>query len=64
MQKRILALALAFLLLVDTARATWSIVVVNHRTGEVCVASATCISNFDLKPALCVLRVGVELRIP
>ncbi len=58
MQKRILALVLAFLLLVDSARATWSIVVVNHRTGEVCIAAATCIGNFDLKPALCVIRVG------
>lgn len=58
MHKRILALVLAFLVLVDSARATWSIVVVNHRTGEVCVASATCIANFDLKPVLCVIRVG------
>jgi len=58
MHKRLLALVLAFLVLVDSARATWSIVVVNHRTGEVCVAAATCIGNFDLKPALCVIRVG------
>jgi len=58
MQKRILALVLAFLVLVDSARATWSIVVVNQRTGEVCVAAATCIANFDLKPVLCVIRVG------
>ncbi len=58
MKKRLLALAFAVLVLADVARATWSIVVVNHRTGEVCVASATCIGGFDLKPALCVIRVG------
>ena len=58
MMKRLLALAFAFLILAEVARATWSIVVVNHKTGEVCVASATCIGGFDLKPALCVIRVG------
>lgn len=58
MQKRLLALLFAVLVVADVARATWSIVVVNHRTGEVCVASATCLGGFDLKPALCVLRVG------
>lgn len=58
MKQRLLAVVLAVLVLADVARATWSIVVVNHRTGEVCVASATCIGGFDLKPALCVIRVG------
>ncbi|MCY2960559.1 MAG: DUF1028 domain-containing protein [Planctomycetota bacterium] len=58
MHKRFLALLFAVLVLADVARATWSIVVVNHKTGEVCVASATCIGGFDLKPALCVIRVG------
>ncbi len=56
--KRPLTILLAILTLASAARATWSIVIVNHRTGEVGVASATCISGFDLKPALCVLRVG------
>ncbi|MBL8862191.1 MAG: DUF1028 domain-containing protein [Planctomycetes bacterium] len=58
MRTRLLALLLSLLVLAAPARATWSIVVVNHRTGEVCVASATCLAGFDLKPALCVLRVG------
>ncbi len=40
------------------ALATWSIVVVNRVTGEVCVASATCIGNkFPLKVWLPVIAV-------
>ncbi|TAH38084.1 MAG: DUF1028 domain-containing protein [Planctomycetota bacterium] len=46
---RPLALLLALLLLVAPAWATWSIVVVNTATGEVCVASATCLTGFNLK---------------
>ena len=49
----------AVTLLAAPSLATWSIVVVNTRTGEVCVASATCISGFDLKPNLALIRVGV-----
>lgn len=56
--RRFLSLALAFLLLVPAAQATWSIVVVNRATGEVCVASATCITNFSLKRWLPVVVVG------
>ena len=41
------------------ARATWSIVVANAATGEVCVASATCLSNFDLQRMLPVIVPGV-----
>jgi hypothetical protein len=41
------------------ALATWSIVIVNTRTGEVCVASATCLSNFNLRKATPVLIPGV-----
>ncbi len=48
----------AVLLLSAPALATWSIVVVNTKTGEVCVASATCIPAFVLKPRLAVLLVG------
>ncbi len=58
MLRRIASSLCAVLVLATAARATWSIVVVNQRTGEVCVASATCLSSFDLKRALCVLRVG------
>lgn len=39
--------------------ATWSIVAVNTRTGEVCIASATCLSDLDLQLLTPVLRVGV-----
>ena len=31
------------------ALATWSIVVLNHVTGEVCVATATCIPNINIR---------------
>jgi hypothetical protein len=41
------------------ALATWSIVIVNTRTGEVCVASATCLPNFNLRKATPVLIPGV-----
>lgn len=56
--KFLLPLAAALVGLAPLARATWSIVVVDTRTGEVCVASATCLNGFELKPALCVMRVG------
>ncbi len=42
-----------------TARATWSIIVYNSRTGEIGVASATCLTNLDLRRALPVVLVGV-----
>ena len=45
---RRLASLLVVLLLALPAHATWSIVVVNHRTGEVAVASATCLAGFNL----------------
>jgi hypothetical protein len=41
------------------ASSTWSICVVDLRTGEACVASATCLENFNLKKALPVLRPGL-----
>jgi uncharacterized Ntn-hydrolase superfamily protein len=56
--RRALALALGALLLAGPALATWSIVVVNTKTREVCVASATCLSDFDLELFLPVMRVG------
>ncbi len=40
------------------AAATWSIVVVDRSTGEVCVAGATCLSNLDLRRTLTVIVVG------
>ena len=40
------------------AHATWSIVVADTSTGEVGVASATCLLNFDLKKGAGVIVVG------
>ncbi|MCI0636242.1 MAG: DUF1028 domain-containing protein, partial [Actinobacteria bacterium] len=46
------------LVLAVPASATWSIVVVNTRTGEVAVAGATCIPRLNLLQAIPVLVVG------
>jgi uncharacterized Ntn-hydrolase superfamily protein len=58
---RVLTPLLAFLCVAQTANATWSIVVVDNRTREVCIASATCLSSFNLQRALPVVvpEVGV-----
>lgn len=45
-------------LMTGTASATWSIAVVNYETGEVAVASATCIANVNLKKGAGVVVVG------
>jgi hypothetical protein len=44
--------------LTPRASATWSVVLVNADTGEVIIASATCLANFDLEIGLPVVRVG------
>jgi uncharacterized Ntn-hydrolase superfamily protein len=41
------------------ARATWSIVLVNTETKEIAIGSATCLTGFDLKRWLPVMRVGL-----
>lgn len=51
-------LAAASLALAANALATWSIVVIDTRTGEVCIASATCLSDFNLRRGLAVVLVG------
>jgi hypothetical protein len=56
---RILAVVLSGAFLAPAVRATWSIVAVNTRTGEVCIASATCLSDLNLQSLTPVLRVGV-----
>lgn len=48
----------AALMLVDSLRATWSIILVDRRTGEVAIASATCLTGFDLQSNACVVVVG------
>jgi uncharacterized Ntn-hydrolase superfamily protein len=58
MLQRLLRPLLALLLLVPAASATWSIVCVNARTGEVGVASATCLASFNLRNAVPVIVVG------
>ncbi|MDF1800512.1 MAG: DUF1028 domain-containing protein [Planctomycetota bacterium] len=58
MLKRLLLPLLVFALVLP-ARATWSIVVCDTATGEVIVASATCLENFDLQAGLPVVRPGI-----
>jgi len=57
LHRAVLSLVLACLLTLP-ARATWSIVVVNRRTGEVAVASATCIARINLLRGLPAVVVG------
>ena len=54
-----LTLFLLLATLVIPAGATWSIVLTNTKTGEVIVASATCVPNFDLLNLLPVVRVDI-----
>lgn len=53
-----LACTLGFAL-AGPASATWSIVVLNRDTGEVAVATSTCINSFDISRFVPVVRVGV-----
>lgn len=39
-------------------RATWSIILIDTRTGEIAIASATCLTGFDLQNGACVVLVG------
>ena len=58
LRRRLGALLAGLLILASPALATWSLVVLNTRTGEVCVASATCLGNkFPLKLWLPVIVV-------
>lgn len=41
------------------ARATWSIVLVDLRTGEIAAGSATCLTNLDLRASTPVMITGV-----
>jgi hypothetical protein len=45
--------------LAASASATWSIVLIDVRTGEIAVGSATCLTNFDLQAGTPVLIPGV-----
>ncbi len=55
---RLLVAGSLFPLLCTRASATWSIVVANSATGEVGVASATCVLGLDLQAAAGVIVVG------
>jgi hypothetical protein len=57
-QKKLAVLGVAALALAAPAAATWSIVVVNTRTGEVGLFSATCVRNINLERVLGLVRVG------
>src|SRR5690606_41826022 len=59
MLRRSLALLLAVALLARPIGATWSIILVDVRTGEIAIASATCLANFDLAVGVPVVVVGV-----
>jgi hypothetical protein len=59
MVRRLLLSFLCASLLVSPLGATWSIVVVNRRTGEVAVAAATCIARINLLSGLTTVVPGV-----
>ncbi len=56
--RRLLCFVLGLVSLVLPAHATWSIVTINLRTGEVGVASATCLQQLNLRAATPVVVVG------
>ena len=57
--KRLLLAVLASLTLAWPAGATWSIVVVNRRTGEVAIGGATCLASTDLTRIIPAVAVGI-----
>ena len=58
MGRRSLVLLLGLVLLMSPAQATWSVVVINKKTGEVCSAVATCIEGTGLENLVPVIVVG------
>src|SRR5687767_7720218 len=56
---RALVAAAGVMLTVAPAAATWSIILIDTRTGEVAAGSATCLASFDLRAATPVLIPGV-----
>lgn len=58
MNRAISSVALGLVLWAATpVRATWSIIIVDTESREVCIASATCLAGFNLEVYLPVLRV-------
>lgn len=56
--RRLCSALLALLMLVAPAGATWSILIIDTRTGEIAIASATCVANINLKAITPVLLVN------
>ncbi|MFT5689005.1 MAG: hypothetical protein ACI8PQ_001848 [Planctomycetota bacterium] len=56
--KKLCATLLSFCLMTPLANATWSIILVDHATGEVAIASATCLTNFSLELFVPAIVVG------
>lgn len=56
---RLATCVLAFLLLALPLPATWSIVVVDTKTGEVAVGTATCLTSFDIQKNVPVIVPGI-----
>jgi len=60
LSSRIAPIALgASAILASPAEATWSIILIDLRTGEVALGSATCLTNFDLQAGTPVLLTGI-----
>ncbi len=58
LRARACALALTLFATAAPARATWSILIVDTRTGEIAIASATCLTSLDLRSVTPVLLVN------
>jgi len=50
--------ALVLFLVCGNLSATWSIIIVDTRTGEVAIGSATCVPGWDLRSLTAVLVIG------
>jgi hypothetical protein len=61
--RKLLPALLALALLTAPLRATWSILVVNTRTGEMVIASATCVDNSDLLNWTPVVLPGIGIAV-
>ena len=57
--RAILHLVVALCLLAVPVRATWSILIVDTKTGEIAIGIATCLAGFDLRPDTVVVIPGV-----
>jgi uncharacterized protein DUF1028 len=61
--RKLLPALLAVALLTAPLRATWSILVINTRTGEMVIASATCVDNSDLLNWTPVVLPGIGIAV-